>query len=117
MRKLFISALMFLTISANSFSQTPTYEVYALKYATIGHPFPLKYLVLNAPLKDSMNAIFMFGSLEEIMLKYFGRCRFLQDVEEAKDYDVLNYVRTDSMLSEVGLQGAEITDVILTHPH
>ena len=29
------------------------------------------------------------------MLKYFGRCWFLQDVEEAKDYDVLNYVRID----------------------
>ena len=51
------------------------------------------------------------------MLKYFGRCWFLQDVEEAKDYDVLNYIRTDSMLSGVGLQGAEIADVILTHPH
>ena len=71
MRKLLISALMFLTISANSFSQTPTYEVYALKYATIGHPFPLKYLVLNAPLKDSMNAIFMFWLIRGNNVKIF----------------------------------------------
>lgn len=28
-----------------------------------------------------------------------------------------NYVRPYSMLSGVGLQEAEITDVILTHPH
>ena len=118
MRKFFITCFIFLNITTAAFSQTPTYEIYALKYATIGHPFPLKYLVLNAPLKDSMDAIFMFwlikGNNGKNILVDAG---FLQDVEEAKDYDVINYVRPDSMLSGVGLHAAAITDIILTHPH
>ena len=42
---------------------------------------------------------------------------FLNDVNEAKDFDVKNYIRPDSALTRVGLRAEDITDVILTHPH
>lgn len=118
MQKFFFSALFFFTTSVTAFSQTPNYEVYALKFASIGHPFPLKFLVLNASLKDSMDAIFMIwlikGNNGKNILVDTG---FLKDVEEAKDYDVTDYIRPDSMLTGVGLQATDITDIILTHPH
>ncbi len=118
MQKFFITCFTFLIISQAVFSQTPTYEIYALKYAAIGHPFPLKYLVLNAPDKDSVDAVFIFwlikGSNGKNILVDAG---FLKDIEEAKHFDVINYTRPDSMLLKTGLKPTDITDVILTHPH
>ncbi|MBD0332338.1 MAG: N-acyl homoserine lactonase family protein [Chitinophagaceae bacterium] len=118
MKKLLIQTLIISILPFHAFSQSPAYNVYALKYATIGHPFPLKYLVLNAPEKTTLDAIFMFwlikGNNRKNVLVDAG---FLQDVEEAKDYDVINYTRPDSMLLEMGLKPTDITDIILTHPH
>lgn len=105
MKKFLFLILLISVISFSVFSQSPTYNIYALKYASIGHPFPLKYLVLNAPEKDSLNAIFMFwlikGSNGKNVLVDAG---FLNDVEEAKDYDVIHYTRPASMLLELGLK-------------
>ena len=118
MKKTFLFTLIILFVTVKANSQTPNYEVYALKYASVGFTFPVSYLVLDAPAKDSMNAIFMIwlikGNNGKNILVDAG---FLKDVEEAKDYGVINYIRPDSMLSRVGLQAKDITDVILTHPH
>jgi glyoxylase-like metal-dependent hydrolase (beta-lactamase superfamily II) len=118
MKKLIASIFLLFAISFNTFPQSPTYNIYALMYATVGHPLPLKYLVLNAPEKDSINAVFMYwlikGNNGKNVLVDAG---FLKDVEEAKDYDVTNYTRPDSMLLGIGLNPNDITDIILTHPH
>ena len=118
MKKIFLHTLIMLVVTLKVSAQTVTYEVYALKYASVGFTFPVSYLVLDAPANDSMNAIFMIwlikGNNGKNILVDAG---FLKDVEEAKDYGVINYIRPDSMLSRVGLQAKDITDVILTHPH
>lgn len=118
MKKIFLHTLIMLVVTLKVSAQTVTYEVYALKYASVGFTFPVSYLVLDAPAKDSMNAIFMIwlikGNNGKNILVDAG---FLSDVEEAKDFGVINYIRPDSMLSRVGLQAKDITDVILTHPH
>lgn len=117
MKKL-IAIFLISAVSFNAFPQSPTYNIYALRFAVVAHPLPLKYLVLNAPEKDSINAIFMFwlikGNNDKNILVDAG---FLKDVEEAKDYDVTNYIRPDSMLLKIGLNSNDITDIILTHPH
>ena len=120
MTKLFISTFLILTMALSGLSQTPNYEVYALKFASAfeGKPFPLSYLVLNAPEKEKGNAIFMVwlikGDNGKNILVDAG---FLKDVEEAKNYGVTDYMRPDSMLFGVGLKATDITDIILTHPH
>lgn len=118
MKKTFLFTLIILFVTVKANSQTPNYEVYALKYASVGFTFPVSYLVLDAPAKDSMNAIFMIwlikGNNGKNILVDAG---FLSDVEEAKDFGVIDYIRPDSILSRVGLQAKDITDVILTHPH
>lgn len=117
MTKIFITILIMLTTALSGRSQTPAYEVYALLYATIGHPFPVRFLVSNAPAKDSMDVIFMFWLIKGNNKNILVDAGFLKDVEEAKPFDVTNYIRPDSMLSGVGLEAADITDIILTHPH
>lgn len=118
MKKQILSSLIFLCTSATVFSQNANYKVYALKYADVAKPFPLSALVLNAPEKDSMKAVFMIwlvkGDNGKTILVDAG---FLSDVEEAKDFNVINYTRPDSVLSKLGLQAKDITDIILTHPH
>ena len=120
MTKLFISTFLILTMASSGLSQTPNYEVYALKFASAfeGNPYPLSYVVLNAPEKEKGNAIFMVwlikGDNGKNILVDAG---FLKDVEEAKNYGVTDYIRPDSMLFGVGLKANDITDIIITHPH
>jgi len=120
MRKLFICTLLVLTISRNTFSQSPNYEVYALKIASVanGMPFPLKYVVFNAPESETTKADFVFwlikGKTGKNILVDAG---FLNGLDEARNYGISNYTRPDSMLLKLGLKATDITDIILTHPH
>ncbi len=42
---------------------------------------------------------------------------FLNDLEDAKEFKVVNYLRPDTALLKTGLKAADITDVIISHPH
>jgi glyoxylase-like metal-dependent hydrolase (beta-lactamase superfamily II) len=119
MTKLFMAWLI-MALPLHAISQTVTYEVYALKYsgAFNDKPYPLKLLVLDAPEKETGSAVFMFwlikGNNGKNILVDAG---FHQDSEEAGDFGLVNYIRPDSMLLRIGLKAADITDVIITHPH
>ena len=73
---------------------------------------------MNGPDKDSVDISFIVwlikGNNGKNILVDVG---FLRDVEEAKDFGIINFVRPDSMLLKVGLHAEDITDIILTHPH
>ena len=118
MKRFLLSVLTVLIASIGALSQKVNYEVYALKYASVGNPFPLSALVLGGPEKEFMDAIFMVwlikGNNGKNILVDAG---FMKDIEEAKNYNLKNYVRPDSILTKVGVTSDEITDVILTHPH
>ena len=118
MKRFLLSILIVLITSIVTLSQKVNYEVYALKYAVVGNPLPLSYIVLGGPEKEFMDAIFMVwlikGDNGKNILVDAG---FMKDIEEAKNYNVKNYVRPDSILTKVGVNRNEITDVILTHPH
>ena len=114
--------IIILTISVLSFmkssAQTVHYEVYALKFASMKNPTPISMWAMNGPSNDSLTMCFMFwlikGDNGKNILVDAG---FLRDVEEAKDYNIINYVRPDSMLSGLALRAGDITDIILSHPH
>ncbi len=120
MTKIFISTFLILTMPLSVLTQTPNYEVYALKFASAfnGKPLPLSYLVLDAPEKETCIGIFMVwlikGDNGNNILVDAG---FLNDIEEAKNFGVINYTRPDSILFGIGLKATEITHIILTHPH
>jgi glyoxylase-like metal-dependent hydrolase (beta-lactamase superfamily II) len=118
MEKLIFFILIVLSAPFIASSQTINYEVYALKFASRAHPTPISELTMNAPDNDSVNIFFMIwlikGNNGKNILVDAG---FLNDIEEAKDFNVTNYIRPDSMLLRINLRPEDITDIILSHPH
>lgn len=101
-----------------AYPQAPDYEVYALKFASMGHRTPMSAWSDQGPVNDSVDIDFviwlMKGNNGKNILLDAG---FLGDIEGAKDLDVVNYVRPDSMLSKLNLNAGDITDIVLSHPH
>ena len=118
MKKLIFFILIVLSAPLMASSQTINYEVYALKFASSAHPIPISEFAMNGPDNDSVNIFFMIwlikGNNAKNILVDAG---FLNDVKEAKDFNVTNYIRPDSMLLRLNLRAEDITDIILSHPH
>src|SRR5882672_4120990 len=118
MNKTMLTILIVLVTVIKTSSQIPSYEVYALKYASMAHPTAISVWAMNAPPKDSINIVFMIwlikGNNGRNVLVDAG---FLSDANGAKDFDVAGYIRPDSALMKLGLHAGDITDIILSHPH
>jgi glyoxylase-like metal-dependent hydrolase (beta-lactamase superfamily II) len=118
MKNIVAFVLAILSFSGPVFSQNTDYEVYALRFASVEKPFPLSTFVLDGTDKDSINGVFMFWLVKTNNGKnILIDAGFLNDVEEAKNFSLVDYTRPDSMLARIGLGSKDITDVILTHPH
>jgi glyoxylase-like metal-dependent hydrolase (beta-lactamase superfamily II) len=115
---IFLFILTGLSLPLFTIAQTPHYDVYALKFASVGHPFPISDWVDKGPNKDSVNINFMIwlikGNNGKNILVDAG---FLKDNEGTKYFEVQNYIRPDSTLSKLGLKAEDITDIIISHPH
>lgn len=113
---LFLTLALFIAMLSRS--QNENYEVYAIKFTSMSHKSAVADWSYGAPAKDSINIDFMTwlikGSNGKNILLDAG---FLNDIEDAKDFAVVNYVRPDSMLLKLGLKAGDITDIILSHPH
>ncbi len=100
------------------FSQQEHYEVFAIKFASPTHPFPISALADKGPTTDSVKMDFMIwlirGDNGRNILVDAG---FLNDMEETKDFSLKNYQRPDSALLKLNVKAGEITDIILSHPH
>jgi glyoxylase-like metal-dependent hydrolase (beta-lactamase superfamily II) len=115
-KRIFCTALL-LGFLFSAHAQNSAYEVYAVKFAAMGHPTPIANWVNNGPKKDSVNIDFILWLVKghgKIILIDAG---FRQDVEEAVFFDVVQFIRPDSMLKTMGIQPGQVTDIILSHPH
>jgi glyoxylase-like metal-dependent hydrolase (beta-lactamase superfamily II) len=93
----------------------PTYEVYALRYATIPG-FPVEELVAGADPARKIDIAMMIwlvrGNGRDILVDSgFYHERFF------KDWDVKDFTKPSDTLSRVGLKPEDITDVIISHMH
>lgn len=108
----------FLLASAIANAQLPNYKVYAIRFASMAHPTAISVWSYKGPDKDSVQIDFSIwlikGDNGKNILVDAG---FRNDISEAKEFEVANYIRPDSVLNKVGLKPSEITDVILSHPH
>jgi glyoxylase-like metal-dependent hydrolase (beta-lactamase superfamily II) len=99
-------------------AQSPDYKVYAIRFASMAHPAAISNFADNGPNTDSVNMAFSIwlikGDNGKNILVDAG---FQNDIEDAKYFDLANYIRPDSVLAKVGLQPGDITDIILSHPH
>ncbi|HEV3411941.1 MAG TPA: N-acyl homoserine lactonase family protein [Puia sp.] len=99
-------------------AQPGHYKVYAIRFASMAHPTAISMWTDKGPEKDSVKIDFSIwlirGDNGKNVLVDAG---FQNDIGEAKDFEVVNYIRPDSVLAKVGLKAADITDIVLSHPH
>jgi glyoxylase-like metal-dependent hydrolase (beta-lactamase superfamily II) len=111
---LFILLLTGTTIRA----QTENYKVYAVRFASSGHPWAIADWADKGPRNDSVSIDFMVwlikGANGRNILVDAG---FLNDIKDAEEFSIVHYTRPDTALQKLGLQPGDITDIILSHPH
>src|ERR1700709_2932509 len=116
MKSILLTIITFLLLLGAQ-AQTETYRVYALRFASMKHPTPISVWADKGPEKDSVKIDFSVwlsrGNGKNILLD----ARFLNDIPDAKEFEVVNYIRPDSTLLKLGLKAEDITDIILSHPH
>lgn len=118
MRNSLILLLLFLSLYGSTYSQTLNYEVYALKFASIGKLLPLTVNVIDAPENQTVDPAFIFWLVKDNQGKnILIDAGFLPDIPQVTDFGIIKYIRPDTMLFALNLKKEDITDIILTHPH
>ncbi|QSB28780.1 N-acyl homoserine lactonase family protein [Flavobacterium sp. CLA17] len=118
MRISLLSVFLFIINYGTLFSQTPNYEVYALKFASIEKLLPLAVNVIDAPENETVDPAFIFWLIRDPKGKnILIDAGFLNDIPQVKDFGITKYVQPDKMLAGLHLKAEDITDIILTHPH
>nr|WP_315223784.1 N-acyl homoserine lactonase family protein [uncultured Flavobacterium sp.] len=118
MRTTFISLIFFILNYGIGFSQTPNYEIYALKFASIEKLLPLAVNVLDAPENATVDPAFIFWLIKDNKGKnILIDTGFWENIPQVKDFGITKYIQPDKMLAELNLKAEDITDIILTHPH
>lgn len=106
-----ILSALFLSFAA--IAQGPQYEVTALKYASLSHDSTAK-----SSTSDSVSIDFMIwlikGNNGKVILMDAG---YLYSVEAARDFDMIDDLRPDSVLQKLTVRPEEVTDIILSYPH
>ncbi|MBO9202096.1 MULTISPECIES: N-acyl homoserine lactonase family protein [Niastella] len=117
MKSVILFVLICLLASKSVWAQSKQYEVYALKFASSAHRWPIADWVDKGPKNDSVQIDFMIWLIKGNGRTVLVDAGFLNDIPDAKEFTIVNYVRPDSTLQKMGLKPTEITDIILSHPH
>jgi glyoxylase-like metal-dependent hydrolase (beta-lactamase superfamily II) len=110
-----IASIAILLTSTIAIAQTPQYDVYAIRYATIPG-FPVSGLIKGADESRKIDIAMMVwlvrgGGHTIVVDSGFYRPQFF------KNWKVENFVRPDEAVARAGVKPEEVTDVILTHAH
>jgi glyoxylase-like metal-dependent hydrolase (beta-lactamase superfamily II) len=117
MKNFILFMLIAMAASPKAWSQQKKYEVYALRFASSDTAWPLSLWVDKGPTKDSVNIDFMIWLIRGNGKNILVDAGFLNDIPDAKEFDVVKYTRPDSTLLKLDLKATDITDIILSHPH
>jgi glyoxylase-like metal-dependent hydrolase (beta-lactamase superfamily II) len=109
----FINILTLVAVLA----QTTGYKVYALQFAQSGLPSTAADFSLNAPKSDRVKMNFVVWLVRGNGKNILVDAGFLNDLEDAKELGVIDYIRPDSVLLRFGVKPEDITDIIFSHPH
>lgn len=113
-KNLAVSILLSLCTFAKGFSQNTTYEVFAIKIASSGK-VPISAVAVGASTKDSVQICYMMW-----LLKGTNGKNILVDAGFTDTTGVPNlryHIRPDLALERINVRPADITDMIITHPH
>ncbi len=114
MRRIIVS-IAFVLIASIAAAQTPQYDVYAIRYATIPG-FPVASLIKGADESRKIDIAMMVwlvrgGGRNVVVDSGFYRPKFF------KSWTVTDFIRPDEAVARAGVKPEEVTDVILTHAH
>lgn len=98
-------------------AQAPAYKVYAIKFAGSAYPFTAADWAKDAPKTDSVKINFMIWLIKGNGRTILVDAGFLNDIDDAKDFKVIDYIRPDSALAKLDIKPGDITDIIFSHPH
>ena len=116
MKNVILFVLISLLASKSGWSQSKKYEVYALKFASSAHLWPIADWVDKGPKNDSVQIDFMIWLIKGNGKNILVDAGFLNDIPDAKEFEIVNYLRPDSTLQKLGLKPTDITDIILVIP-
>lgn len=117
MKRTILFALVLCTSTVWAQSPQGHYDVYAIKYASVGHLTATSEWVDQAPERDSVAVDFMIWLIKGQGRNVLVDAGYLEDLENGKEFGLVNYMRPDSTLLSLGVKAEDITDVIITHPH
>ena len=117
MKKLLLLFLLIFNAGHYANAQTPGYKVYAIKFAGSSYPFTAADWAKGGPKTDSVKFNFMVWLIKGNGKNILVDAGFLNDIEDAKEFKVVNYTRPDSAMAKLGLKPGDITDIIFSHPH
>jgi glyoxylase-like metal-dependent hydrolase (beta-lactamase superfamily II) len=115
MKSLRLLTLLFLSSIAAFAQSMPTYEIYALRYATLPD-FPVAELVAGADPARRLDIAMMIwlvrGNGYTILFDSgFYRQHFFTD------WKVKDYIKPSEAISKLGLKPEDVTDVVISHMH
>jgi glyoxylase-like metal-dependent hydrolase (beta-lactamase superfamily II) len=117
MKKSVLLSLLILVFALVVRAQTPVYNVYAIRFAGSAYPFTAADWAKGAPKTDSIKFNFMVWLIKGNGRNILVDAGFVNDIENAIEFKLINYVRPDSAIAKLGLKPGDITDIILSHPH
>jgi len=117
MKKFLLLSLLILSSGLYAIAQTPGYKVYAIKFAGSSYPFTAADWSKGGPATDSVKINFMVWLIKGNGKNILVDAGFVNDIDDAKEFKVINYIRPDSAISKLGLKPGDITDIIFSHPH
>ncbi|MDP9046916.1 MAG: N-acyl homoserine lactonase family protein [Bacteroidota bacterium] len=110
-------SLLTLSVIFTCCAQTTVYHVYALKFAASNYPFATADWADGGSKTESVKIDFMVWLIRGNGRNILVDAGFLNDIDDAKEFKIVNYIRPDSALLKFGVKPGDITDIILSHPH
>lgn len=110
-----IATIASLIPASPSLAQTPSYEIHAVRYATLAN-FPVSSLVMGAAPDERMDvamAVWLVrgGGRTILVDAGFHRPQWFER------FAIEDYLRPDSAVMQAGVQPGEVTDIVVTHAH
>jgi glyoxylase-like metal-dependent hydrolase (beta-lactamase superfamily II) len=109
--------LLLMAFSFTAFSQGNTYEIYALKFASLKFKIPVAAAAVGSTSKDSSGICYIVyllkGNNGKIILVDAG----FTETPAMYNIRAFTYMRPDSMLRKINIDPKDITDLVITHPH
>ena len=115
--KTVLSVLLILFIGLTAYCQNNSYEIYALKFATLNFKMPVAFSAVGSTSKDSTGICYMVyllkGNNGRTILVDAG----FTETPAMYNMQAFTYIRPDSILKQININPTDITDLIITHPH